>query len=213
MKVSILMPSRKRPEHALNAIRSLGPGNIEFLVCIDKDDPTYKEYDTIRKQEPRMQLFFEKRHGYDGLHNYYNLLASKATGDWLMLFNDDALMETELWLDKIWRYNHTVPHILTFHEKDNLFPIISKPLFDLIGHYSLSPHVDSWAQYIGENTGIQTLVPDINIAHLREDMNDDVYREGREHVRNTSPLYNSGEMTRLRDKDVQKVKEWAEGQK
>jgi hypothetical protein len=48
-------------------------------------------------------MFFGPRigKGYDSLHEYYNELASKATGDWLMLWNDDAVMETEGWDEKI----------------------------------------------------------------------------------------------------------------
>lgn len=200
--ISVLMPTRGRPELAKQAIASLGKG-VEVLVYLDEDDPKFNEYSF-----ENVRVTTGERSGYNRLYNYYNILGEKATGDWLMLWNDDAIMETEWWQDKIWRYNHTVPHVLTFHEQDNLFPIISKKLFDLLGHFSLSPHVDSWVQYIGEHAGIQTLVPDVNIKHFREETQDDTYREGREHVKITSPEYNSAEMTRLRDKDVEIVKQW-----
>jgi hypothetical protein len=202
MKVSVLMPSRGRPDLAKQSINSLGKGDFEVLIATDQDDETRNHlarYKTIS---------FAQRHGYGQLQIYYNTLSEKAKGDWLMLWNDDAIMETEGWVDKIAQFDHTKPMVLNpwGPETDNLFPVISRKWYEIVGHFSMNTHADSWVQQIGERLNLQVHVPGIKITHQGENLNDTTHQEVREVVRETSAKYRG--MERERIADANKIEEW-----
>lgn len=205
MKVSVLMPSRGRPELAKKSIESLGKGDFEILVYLDHDDPEFYNY---RLKGCRVSA--GGRHGYGGLHNYYNLLSAQSSGDWLMLWNDDATMETKNWVDIISKYDHTIPQVLNpWNESgDNLFPLISRKWYEIVGHYSRSPHADSWVQQIGQRLNLQVYVPGIRITHLGEEMHDQTHNEVRQIVRQTSAIHRNMEKERIEDAD--KIRRWYE---
>lgn len=201
------MPTRGRVELAKQSIASLGKGDFEVLLAIDWDDEeSVKELTNIGHES----LTISERFGYGRLHCYYNWLASEANGDWLMLWNDDAIMETPDWTDIISKYDHTIPQVLNVWNEngDNLFPLISRKWYEIVGHYSRNPHVDSWVQLIGQRLGIQVYVPGIKIAHQGEDLHDQTHKEVKEIVRETSAAFRR--MERERIEDANKIKEWYE---
>lgn len=199
------MPTRGRPELAKQSIESLGKGSYEVLVYLDWDDPTFYKY-----QLKGCRVSTGGRHGYGALHNYYNLLAAQSRGDWILLFNDDAIMETPNWVDIISKYDHTIPQVLNVWNEngDNLFPLISRKWYEIVGHYSRNPHVDSWVQLIGQRLGIQVYVPGIKITHQGEDLHDQTHKEVKEIVRETSAAFRRMEGERI--EDANKIKEWYE---
>lgn len=205
MTVSVLMPSRGRFELAKKAAESLGNGqDYELLVAIDYDDPQFEQYTKWFNG-----CLVMERLGYGGLHHYYNDLAETAGGDWLMLWNDDAIMETEGWTDIISEYDHTRPQVLNVWQKDtpdNLFPLISRKWYEIVGHFSLNTHADSWVQQIGERLNIQVSVPGIKITHQGEDLHDQTHNEVKQVVRETSARYRAMEKERIEDAD--KIRRW-----
>jgi hypothetical protein len=202
MKVSVLMPSRGRPDLAKQSIKSLGKGDFEVLIATDQDDETRNQL------AGHNTTAFAQRHGYGQLQIYYNTLSEKAKGDWLMLWNDDAVMETEGWVDKIAQFDHTKPMVLNpwGPETDNLFPVISRKWYEIVGHFSMNTHADSWVQQIGERLNLQVYVPGIKITHQGENLNDTTHQEVREVVRETSAKYRG--MERERIEDANKIEEW-----
>jgi hypothetical protein len=95
---------------------------------------------------------------------------TKATGDWLMLWSDDGVMETEGWDEKIHQHGGGFrilkPEMVNSPTPElNLFPVVSRKLYDLLGHISLQTHGDSWLQAIGRVNGIEEPV-DIKVKHL-----------------------------------------------
>jgi hypothetical protein len=121
------------------------------------------------------------RRGYANLHTYYNRLAEIARGDWLLLWNDDALMRTDGW-DKIVE-SHCPTMVLsplTVHAPLCTFPIVPRSFVRAVGHFSLNAHCDTWWQEIAEMLGILVWL-DIRVEHDRADLtgaNDDsVFRE------------------------------------
>lgn len=207
MKVSWLCPSRNRPELLARSLVSLGTGDYELLVAIDKDEPQADEYLDISK-DGRVRLYETPRYGYGQLHEYYNLLASKAHGDWIGLWNDDATMETANWLDIIAQYDHTKPVALNIWSDgmDNLFPLISRKWYEIVGHFSRNTHADSWVQQMGERLGNQIHVPGIQIIHQGENLHDQTHQEVRQVVRETSAKYRA--MERERIEDANKIERW-----
>jgi hypothetical protein len=180
--ISVLCATRLRPRPLARSIRSLlqmkgGTTALEFLLAVDEDDPT--DYGPFEHLGP--VLVFEQRHGYAGMHHYYNALAERAWGDWLLLWNDDALMATPLWDEVVTSYELDVivsPH--TVHDPLCTFPFVPARFVEAVGHFSLNAHNDSWWQEIGELLEILKW-PDIRVEHRRADVtgenNDSVYRE------------------------------------
>lgn len=204
--ISVLMPSRSRVELARKAIESLGKGDFEVLICIDYDDPQIEEYKKLCS--PFVRLFMEPRHGYENLHKYYNRLSKEAKGDWLLLFNDDATMETENWTKMVDGFNPKEPVVLNiFHEIDNLFPLISRKFYEILGHYSLNTHADSWVQQVGERSGTQHYVEGYKIIHLKPT---DETGQASTHtaVSNTGPQFSSPQMQQLINQDAETIKQY-----
>jgi len=205
--ISVLMPSRGRPELAQKAVESFKSHvDFHFIIAVDEDDPRLTDYPMVDAM-----ILVRQPYGYRQLHRYFNDMAKRVQGDWLMLFNDDATLETdpEVLAAQVRQYDHTEPWVLNpYHPQDNLFPLISRKFYEIIKHYSLSPHVDSWVQQIAEQTGIQVYLPDIKINHFRDDMSDETYQNSRKAVQITAPEYNAESMVALRQIDINRIKEW-----
>lgn len=170
--ISVLLPSRGRPAALAASIASLldhahRPGTVEILIAADPDDQATRDVDL--PWQARLWVA-DERYGYSRLHEYVNRLAARATGDWLMLWNDDARMCTEGW-DAV--VEQQEPAVLWPQSNDistcNTFPIWPRAWTDAMGHVSLSPHCDSWMQHIGEALRMQPRI-DVEILHDRADL-------------------------------------------
>ena len=188
--LSILLPTRGRREMLKRSIVSLIPiasipGRIEILLGIDEDDEGLQEYlkDEIApilteyKVECRANMF--KPIGYENLHMYVNHLASTATGEWLVFWNDDGLMLTDGWDDVIASYTGQFK-LLAFKDNHNghpysIFPIIPRDWFILNDHLSQNAQNDAWLSHIAYMLDIFERI-DVEFLHDRADLtgnNDD----------------------------------------
>lgn len=170
--ISVLLPSRGRPKALTESVGSLlghahRPGRIQILIASDPDDPG-----TQKAELPWQATIWtaSERYGYPRLHEYINRLAEQADGERLMLWNDDACMLTEGWDALVeeasdgvlWPHSNDIPTC-------NTFPIWPRAWTDHLGHVSLSPHCDSWIQYLGQTLGRHERV-DIHLLHDRADL-------------------------------------------
>lgn len=200
MKVSLIFPSRNRAVLAAQSLESLGDGDYEVLMAIDEDEPNEEAYTAITVGRKNLNIYITPRHGYQNLHEYYNLLAENSKGDWLMLWNDDAIMETKNWVDIIAKEDHTIPQVLNvWNPIDNLFPLISRAWYEAVGHFARNTHADSWVQQVADIDGRSHFVPDISIKHHGEELNDETHTEVRQIVRQTSEAYRRMGEQRLED--------------
>ena len=189
--ISVLCPSRGRPESLRSSIDSLlglaaDVSAVEILVAMDPDDtatveagmwctPAWPEGAVIRP------WIAPERHGYAQLHLYYNALADEAKGDWLLLWNDDATMLTQGWDEVIAGQE---PGVLWpgANQGQFYFPAWPAAWSRAWGHTSLSPNVDVWVSEVGGRLGRALPVP-IEIYHDRKDItgghDDQTYAEGR----------------------------------
>lgn len=170
--ISVLLPTRGRPDglrEAVGSIRRTAAGPVEILAMADLDDQATQQ--TITDLGLPLYVALE-RWGYPGLHHYYNRLAEAATGDWMLLWNDDAVMLTPGWdtaLDRL-PVQVVVANPYSNHgEGLNCFPIVRTWAVRALGHFSLSVHADTWWQDIGDALGIQDRV-NIHIRHDRDDL-------------------------------------------
>lgn len=200
--ISVLIPSRQRASMLKGSSKTWVHPLVEILVAIDKDEPELYEYEQI----PNIKLFKMKRYGYENLHEYYNYLAKKARGDWLMLGNDDAFMLTDNWAMGI-QGDHTYPQVFNvWSEQDNLFPIISRAWYEAVGHFSLNTHADSWIQQTAELIGKTKFIPGIEIKHYGEELHDETHQRVRSVVGQSSEAYRG--MGEQRKEDARKVNEY-----
>lgn len=172
LTISVLLPSRGRPKALGETVDGLldladRPDAIQVLVGADPDDRATREADL-----PAQATVWTapERYGYPCLHEYVNRLAALSGGDWLMLWNDDARMLNSGWdtivggqsAGVLWPYSNDIPTC-------NTFPIWPRAWTDHLGHVSLSPHCDSWIQFLGQTIGRHKRV-DVEILHDRADL-------------------------------------------
>jgi hypothetical protein len=173
--VSVLLPSRGRPVSLRATIGGLlrladNPEAVEVLVACDPDDTA--TYEAAWEADAAQVLMTGERYGYHRLHEYVNRLAGRATGVWLLLWNDDAVMITERW-DKV--VADEPPGLRVLHTANNqgpvlnTFPVFTRELYQLLGHVSVSPHCDSYLEAVSRPTGIEYRVP-IQVRHDRYDL-------------------------------------------
>lgn len=99
MDFSIILPSREREILLLKLLLSINDttedlDRIEVLIAVDDDD-------TIDYEKKMGHLsfvkFFRVRRSLNFSKDYYNFLASKSSGKWIICCNDDAVFETQCW--------------------------------------------------------------------------------------------------------------------
>lgn len=162
--LSILIPSRARPDGLLKTIRSLfslarNPALVEAVVRLDYDDSdSILRLDEILKMNVKV-IIGDRYRGYIDLHRLTNECAAIASGKLLMAFNDDAWIETRHWDMLLSIFPYSAEHVFyasvdrpidresedykNFAMRARLdFPIITRPLYEKIGVYSPTPAYD-----------------------------------------------------------------------
>ena len=217
MNISILLPTRKRLKLLKKSVDSLinnarNPEKLQFLFGVDEDDNETFLYLKRSKYPNQLALQF-KPIGYENLHKYNNTLAGYATGKWIMFFNDDAIMNTKNWDDKIMDFEDEFC-LLRFKEQTghpySIFPCFPKEWYYLLDHISLHGQNDAWLSEVAYLLNIMRDV-DIEVTHDRADItgnnNDETFRARK---------YNEGNpqdpndlhhvrMVKLRYKDALKI--------
>lgn len=184
--ISVLIPTRGRPDRLEHSIRSLislasQPTQIQILIAVDKDDE--KTIEQLKSFIPDFEkefgcacgMFGFDRMGYVRLNEYYNKLAQWAAGDWLIVWNDDAVMKEPEWDDKIRKYDGQFK-ILAFdtHNKHpySIFPVIPVDWYRLMGILSDHQMIDAVVSQIAYMLDIMERT-DIKVDHERADLQKD----------------------------------------
>ena len=194
-KISILLPTRKRTEAVVKSIGSLlanakDTSRIEILVAYDNDDEESRKFFAetwfpyIGQCSATSKVFETERFGYLRLYKYVNFLAEQATGDWIMFWNDDALMLTENWDDEIVKHDGWFGLLrmpcVTMNHPFALFPIIPREWIDVFGRVSPVNHSDWWIYNVTAPAGRLLNLP-VQVYHDRADVtgnnNDVTFRE------------------------------------
>lgn len=166
--ISVLCPTRGRPELLDRSIRSLrenASGPLEVLLRVDDDDQALPP---IGLED---LLICGPRVGYQRMHEMYGELAFAASGDWLFLWNDDALMLTGCWDDVVAEHDpDCILNPATNHGPSlTPFPIVPAWMVARLGHFALNQHCDSWWEEIGRRLGRLVPIP-VEVLHDRADL-------------------------------------------
>jgi len=181
--ISVLCATRKRKEALKKSLNSLvatagNPADIELLLAFDNDDVD-TAVATLR-DFPNAKVLITPRYGYRELQKYYNYLSAIADGEWLFLWNDDAIMETHGWEKLVDKYNGKMVALRCMfkngnnpeiNNRDVLFPIIPRKFYELTGHFSDNRHNDTYLSWIF-NTLERCFLLDIVVRHERADFMD-----------------------------------------
>ena len=108
--ISIILPTRGRVtsgalEKSLLSLLDTAkhPGRIEIMLGVDEDDQESLDWlenkgkEFVAPYNCGLKAKVFKPLGYKQLHIYVNLLSHSSSGEWLFLWNDDALMQTQDW--------------------------------------------------------------------------------------------------------------------
>lgn len=193
--ISILMATRGRPELAFKSLKSListanNADEIEMCVAIDNDDQASLAYFTetvvpwFEKNEYDILVISFDRLGYAKLNEYMQTLALNSKGSWLIIWNDDAVMDTENWDREIASYTGQFK-LLAFQDNHNkhpysIFPILPREWLVLFGTLSPQQACDAWVSQVAYVVDIFQRIETI-VTHDRHDLtgnnNDQTYAE------------------------------------
>lgn len=160
--VDALLPSRGRPGLLPRSAGSLHltasrRTRVHVLVAADADDLATAGAAVAWGDGC---VLFAERHGYPGLHCYYQGLARRSAAPWLLVWNDDAVMLTQNW-DTILEAlppQVMVADLQSRHSPICCFPAVRREAVQAIGCFcSGNPHVDSFWEVVGRESG--TIVP------------------------------------------------------
>lgn len=181
--ISILLPTRGRTDMLDRSVTSLfenadDPENVEWLFGFDNDDTESFEYfaqniaQKIADTGGKISCYRFQPMGYERLHHYVNTLAGRSKGDWMVFWNDDAVMKSPGW-DTVIR-SHTGKFVLQAFDTHNkhpysIFPIVPRQWLEIIGHLSNHQLNDAWLSQIAWMLDIMERI-DVQVEHDRADL-------------------------------------------
>ena len=191
--VSVMVPSRGRPDRLRSTLANIRdtashPERVEILVRLDDDDtPSLDIKDGLHAEcaPCRLRVLVEPRgKGYDDIHRFFNEMAARAKGDYVMVFGDDGRFVTSNWLQAIEERRHrlSVLHFPTFNTPNNKepkswyggqivnpFPLMHRKLAQLAGQLSGHWAIDAWMHSMGLLMPFGSLVERIEAVRIEHD--------------------------------------------
>lgn len=181
--ISILLATRGRTDALGRSVRSLveladNVAGVQIMFAFDNDDTAGLTY---FKQElmpwldangAKYKSFQFKRMGYVNLHKYSNYLADHSDADWLIIWNDDAVMQTPGWDSVISAYTGQFK-LLSFKTHNmhpySIFPVIPRKWHEVLGYLSPHPTQDGWTSQQAYMLDIYERI-DVDVLHDRFDL-------------------------------------------
>jgi hypothetical protein len=225
--ISVLLPTRGRTDALTRSVlslvnRSTMPEQLEIIFAFDNDDQVGTDYfknEIVPKLEERNITYTALLHepmGYLNLHQYYNSAAAHGSGDWFLIWNDDAIMETAGW-DKIISTYTGQFKLLALHTHNDhpysIFPIIPRAWLDIVGNLSSHQMIDAQVSQIAYMLDIWERI-EIYATHDRHDLtgnNQDSTFESRSHLEgnpNNPKDFHHYSQTNLRISETEKISKY-----
>lgn len=228
MRISLLVPTRKRPDRFTSLYRSAmeladNPEDVEFVAFIDDDDASYDGLDLPRVTKVRGSGLI--------LAEMWNECAYEANGDYLGLVGDDVLFRTKGWDTAVLKVFDEYDDKIAYVFGDDLSPrgkefgthgFIHRNWALTVGYfvppYFAADYVDAWLNDVAREIG-RLRYADIVMEHMHfgfgKSKQDDTYREGRRRTANTGTkqLYESAEMKAEREKDMALLRQFMGAQR
>lgn len=220
--ISILVPSRKRPDRLKELYNSMcetaaSPGNIEFVVYVDDDDNSYENinlYNMRIIQGPQISIA-----------EAWNVCWQNANGDVLGLFGDDVVARTQDW-DKtaleainasddhiayVFGYDGS-PYGKTFGTHGFIHQNWAQTVGYFVPPYFKANYVDKWLNDVAIALGRHKHI-DCMFEHMHQGFgkapDDETYQIGRQRDAGMEELYNQKQNERAQD--VEKLRAFING--
>lgn len=161
--LSVLLPSRGRPElcrRAVESAKATAKGEIEVLVYLDETDPQKDKY-TVPA------IVGEPRRSGEAIRHLYSL----ARGDLFYFGSDDITWETNGW-DSIFKEKMPEHGLAVLYPKmgDSCNPCFTRKWVETVGlfpDYFKHFGPDTWYADIAKRAGVLIHVPEVRMAHNR----------------------------------------------
>lgn len=181
--IAVLLATHKRTDALSRSVFSLidraqNLDSIEFRFAIDNNDDIGINYFTqvIQPELDSRGINYEAMGfeplGYMGLNKYYNTLAEGADSEWLWVWCDDAICETDAWDQRIRECTGEFK-LLKVHTHNehpySIFPIFPVAWRDTLGCLSHHQLIDAEASQIAYFLDIMKII-EIDVTHDRADL-------------------------------------------
>ena len=188
MKISILTPTRNRPNNCERFIKSIynttwERGAVELLFYVDNDDPALGSYRSLEKHCKKEYVGFHDVRFIAGkpqsVSISWNNLAAECTGDVIIMGNDDLVYQTDGWdniLEKeLEQYEQDKIYVAWFEDKINgekhcAFPIVSREWYNCLGRFTPGcfnfGYNDTWIFEVGKLLDRCHFIPSVVVEHL-----------------------------------------------
>jgi glycosyltransferase involved in cell wall biosynthesis len=165
--ISVILPSRGRPDSLRAAVASLLAGEdpgIEVIVGLDEDDPTRVIAEGLVANIPGARVSVNPRQKSVG--ELFNKLYSESSGDWFIPFPDDYTMSVPDWGARLRDAVKMMPCSLgvayladSLYPGFSTFPVVSRRTIELNGFFmpDFFPFLfgDTWWNEVGNLCGVK----------------------------------------------------------
>lgn len=225
--IAVLLPTRGRTTALTRSVLSLvnrakNLAKIQLLIALDDDDTVGHQHFS-KELEPMLlqrgvhyEVFSYEPIGYIRLNEYVTDLAANSDADWLMFWNDDAVMETQNWDEEILRFRDQFRVLAVHTHREHpysIFPIVPRAWFELFGY--MSPHQlsDAWISQVAYMLDIWQRI-EVWVTHDRFDLtgnnHDETYlnRPQLENQPNNPEDFHSNKWHRRRIEDAERLSQY-----
>jgi hypothetical protein len=184
--IAVLLPTRARTKALTDSVTSIVSrakdiSRVQILFGIDTDDEV-----GLAHFENVIQPFLDDHNvtyeaqafesmGYAGLNRYYNHLAKSTSADWLFVWNDDAVMETQGWDSVIEQYTGQFKLLKVHTHNDHpysIFPIMPRAWYDLMNHLSRHQMIDAELSQLAFLLDIMQVI-EVDVIHNQVELTKD----------------------------------------
>jgi hypothetical protein len=191
--IAVMLATHKRTDALSRSVFSLldhtrNLSQIQLIFGIDNNDDIGTDHfiDVIQPELDRrgvdyMALSFEPL-GYLKLNQYYNRMSEEADADWLMVWCDDAIMETQDWDDRVAECTGEFKLLKAHAHNEHpyaVFPILPAEWREVTGYFAQHQMLDAEVSQMAYMLDVMKII-DITITHDRADLtgnNDDETNE------------------------------------
>lgn len=184
--IAVLLPTRSRTDALTTSVKSIielanNVSHLQLIFGFDNDDKVGLDHfaQEIQPWLDQHDVVYEamsfKSMGYAGLNRYYNSLAKSTSADWLFVWNDDAVMETQGWDSVIEQYTGQFKLLKVHTHNDHpysIFPIVPRAWYDLLKHLSRHQMIDAELSQLAFLLDIMQVI-DVNVTHNQVELTKD----------------------------------------
>lgn len=182
-KIAVMLPSRGRTDALSRSLFSLidhatDLNSIQFIFGFDNDDSVGLTYfiEVVQDQLDERGITYTAvtfdRLGYAGLNRYYNSLSEHADADWLFVWCDDAIMETDGWDQRIIECTGEFK-LLKVHTHNehpySIFPIVPSEWREVTGYISRHQLIDTEVSQLAYLLDLMKII-EVDVTHDRHDL-------------------------------------------